>query len=77
MFSPFSLKVVAQQSSEDWPMFHHDPAHSSAGTGNPVENPTLLWKYTAIGSIESSPAVANGVVYVGSDDDNVYALDAY
>ena len=24
----------------------------------------------------SSPAVANGVVYIGSDDDNVYALNA-
>jgi outer membrane protein assembly factor BamB len=28
------------------------------------------------GWIESSPAVANGVVYVGSDDDNLYAVDA-
>ena len=26
--------------------------------------------------MESSPAVANGVVYVGSDDGNVYALNA-
>ena len=26
--------------------------------------------------MESSPAVANGVVYVGSYDDNVYALNA-
>ena len=25
---------------------------------------------------ESSPAVANGVVYIGSDDNNVYALNA-
>ena len=24
----------------------------------------------------SSPAVVNGVVYIGSDDDNVYALNA-
>ena len=26
--------------------------------------------------MDSSPAVANGVVYVGSDDNNVYALNA-
>ena len=26
--------------------------------------------------VNSSPAVANGVVYVGSDDNNVYALNA-
>ena len=26
--------------------------------------------------VDSSPAVANGVVYVGSEDNNVYALNA-
>jgi outer membrane protein assembly factor BamB len=40
----------------------------SASTGAP------LWNYTTGGSVESSPAVANGVVYVGSDDGNVYAF---
>ena len=28
------------------------------------------------GLVDSSPAVANGVVYVGSDDNNVYAFGA-
>ena len=28
------------------------------------------------GGVQSSPAVANGVVYVGSEDDNLYAFDA-
>ena len=37
---------------------------------------TKLWNYT-IGPVgESSPAVVNGVVYVGSVDGNVYALNA-
>src|ERR1700690_174322 len=35
------------------------------------------WSYKTGGAFDySSPAVANGVVYVGSDDDNVYALNA-
>ena len=42
----------------------------NAKTGNP------LWSYTTGGYVESSPAVTNGVVYVGSDDFNVYALNA-
>ncbi|MEI6840836.1 MAG: PQQ-binding-like beta-propeller repeat protein [Methanomicrobiales archaeon] len=37
---------------------------------------TLLWNYTTGGRISSSPAVANGVVYVGSQDSNLYAVDA-
>jgi outer membrane protein assembly factor BamB len=32
-----------------------------------------LWSYATGGQVYSSPAVANGVVYVGSDDRNVYA----
>jgi ribosomal protein L40E len=35
-----------------------------------------VWKYTTGDYVSSSPAVANGVVYVGSDDCNVYALNA-
>jgi outer membrane protein assembly factor BamB len=35
-----------------------------------------MWSYTTGGDVASSPAVANGVVFVGSYDDNVYALDA-
>ena len=34
----------------------------------------LLWSYTTGGPVESSPAVANGTVYVGSDDGNLYAF---
>ncbi|MDP6354777.1 MAG: PQQ-binding-like beta-propeller repeat protein, partial [Planctomycetota bacterium] len=36
----------------------------------------LLWVFTSDGTIESSPAVAEGVVYIGSCDGNLYALDA-
>ena len=35
-----------------------------------------LWSYATGYGVESSPAVANGVVYVGSYDGNVYALNA-
>ena len=39
----------------------------------------LRWAYTTAGSVDSSPAVAGGTVYVGGvdgDDGTVYALDA-
>ncbi len=35
-----------------------------------------LWSFTTGSGVESSPAVANGVVYAGSNDGNLYALDA-
>ena len=33
-----------------------------------------LWSFTTGSSVTSSPAVANGVVYVGSYDGKVYAF---
>ena len=36
----------------------------------------MLWTTTTSADVDSSPAVAGGVVYVGSDKGNVYALDA-
>ena len=35
-----------------------------------------LWRYSTGGWVVNSPAVADGVVYAGSDDNNMYALDA-
>ncbi len=35
-----------------------------------------LWSFATGGAIDSSPAVAGGTVYIGSNDDSVYALDA-
>lgn len=37
----------------------------------------LEWSYKAGGSVLSSPAVVDGMVYVGSNDYNVYALNAH
>ncbi len=36
----------------------------------------LLWRFATTSQVESSPTVANGVVYIGSDDGHVYALNA-
>ena len=38
---------------------------------------SLVHKWSYVTSVGSSPTVADGVVYVGSDDFNVYALNAH
>ena len=68
--------VLIPLANADWAMFHADPSHSGAGTGTSVLNPKELWSYTTGGEVLSSPAVVNGVVYVGSFDHDVYALNA-
>ena len=61
----------------DWAMFRHDLAHSgSAGPTGILPQGTLKWTYSTGAAIHSSPAVADGIVYFGSRDFNLYALDA-
>jgi len=62
--------------TNDWPMWRADPSHSSTATVGPA-NLTLAWKFTTAGSVISSPSIVNGVVYVGSQDKNIYALGAF
>ncbi|MGA2385177.1 MAG: PQQ-binding-like beta-propeller repeat protein [Candidatus Bathyarchaeia archaeon] len=68
---------AAAPSVDAWSMFHHDLSHSGYSTyAGPTTN-TVKWSfYTTGDSVESSPTVVNGVVYVGSGCGYVYALDA-
>ncbi len=68
-------EFVAQSSVDWWPMFRHDQNHTGYSTSTAPNTSYLLWYYT-MGGVDSSPAVADGRVYVGSADDNVYCLDA-
>ena len=56
-------------------MFRGDAAHTGSYAGpGPRAFHGVRWKFATGGRIVGSPAVAGGVVYVGSDDNNVYAL---
>lgn len=67
----------------DWPQFRYESGHTGF---NPYESilTTLTvgaglqspWVYPTNGFINSSPAVANGMVYFGSNDGNLYAVNA-
>lgn len=63
--------------SGDWTMFRHDLNHTgSINPGSDLPEGKLKWTFTAGGAIRSSPTVVDGVVYVGSRDYNIYAIDA-
>ena len=65
-----------------WPEFRFDLKHSGCNPYEFILNPgnvgnlVPLWE-SAISASSSSPAVVNGVVYIGSfENNNVYALNA-
>ncbi len=77
--TPFAPMAYA----DDWPMYHHDPAHTGVGSGTAALSSTLLWNFTAGAAIDSSPAVKDGVVFLCSStskdstsDGEVFALNA-
>jgi outer membrane protein assembly factor BamB len=70
----FLVSTLTQ--AQDAPMFRGDPSHSGiyAAAGVPKLK-GVKWTFHTRGEVISSPAIANGVVYVGSNDGNLYAID--
>jgi outer membrane protein assembly factor BamB len=74
--SPAVANGVVYVGSNDHKLYAFDAAGGSATcTGTPVVC-TPLWTATTGDAVQSSPALANGVVYVGSNDGKLYAFDA-
>ena len=81
IFPSYLLSVASSAStisnSNDWTTFRHDPAHSGyTGSDNPTDSVKLLWSYQTGRMVQSSPAVANGYVFVGSRDSQLFCLNA-
>ena len=60
-----------------WSTFRHDSTHSGYSISTAPRTNQTLWNYTTGEDVLSSPAVVDGVVFVGSADGKVYALDAF
>jgi len=76
----FSLQSHADQ-QDNWPMYGKDLSHSFSNPQSQINphNVTSLmpaWTFPTGDAVTASPAVVDGVVYVGSWDGYFYALDA-
>jgi len=71
-----TTKTKTIKIGEDWPMFHHDLSHTGYSTSTAPNTNNTIWSYTTGSLVHSSPAVADGKVYLGSYDNRVYCLNA-
>jgi eukaryotic-like serine/threonine-protein kinase len=73
----FAAGVLATASAAPPAMFRADAQHhgSYPGGGVPVLH-GVRWKFRTGAAVVSTPAVSDGTVYFGSNDHNLYALDA-
>ncbi len=61
---------------QDSPMFRGDPARSGVyAAAGVLKLHGVKWKFQTGGEVISSPAVVGGVVFVGSNDGRLYAID--
>jgi len=82
-----SIPVTGDQNSDtsdvgllgagNWPMYCHDLEHSAFSTTPAPETNDTLWVKDIGSSLRSSPAISEGMVYIGGSYDNkMYCLDA-
>ena len=75
--TPAIALISSDQAGDEWPMFHGALNHTgTVTTPSPVNGTEPIWNYTTGDYVASSPAVAGGYVYVGSNDNKIYCLNA-
>jgi outer membrane protein assembly factor BamB len=73
---PIALLCCTQFFGADAPMFRANPQHTGVYQSPAIETfSRVKWKFHTRGKVFSSPAIAAGIVYVGSSDGNFYAVD--
>ncbi|XHH08011.1 MAG: PQQ-binding-like beta-propeller repeat protein [Candidatus Bathyarchaeia archaeon] len=71
-----SAQPDVSTSPNEWPMFRQNPAHTAFhGDKDAPDLPMLLWRYPTNRAIHSSPTVADGRLFVGSRDSQVYCIN--
>src|SRR4051794_34365909 len=59
----------------EWPVFRGNALQTGVAGSALPDRLQELWKFKSGDAIEGAPAVVGGVVYVGSFDEHLYALD--
>lgn len=81
ILSCFAFQVfycyAQQETNIPWALFHACEKHCGIYPVKEYKDfGELKWKLKTGGKIFSSPAVLNGIAYIGSEDKNLYAVDA-
>lgn len=69
------LAIASNAIGDDWPIYRGDAQLRGVAHTDLPDKPELLWTFTTGEAIKSSPVIASGVVYVGSNDSHLYAIN--
>jgi outer membrane protein assembly factor BamB len=82
--TPFAVEPIPAEESRivkeaatsgDWPLFRGNALQTGTVVGELPDKLEVLWKFETKDSIESTAAISKGTVYIGSFDENLYAID--
>lgn len=68
-------KTDPSRAAGDWPMFRGNASSTGVADAALPEKLDVLWTFEVTEPIAATAAVVDGVVYIGDDDGNLYALD--
>jgi outer membrane protein assembly factor BamB len=74
LFLPLVLAAEPAKQS-DWLFYRGDPLQTGAIKSALPDKLEVLWQFATKDAIEGAPAVHDGVVYIGSEDENLYAVN--
>lgn len=69
-----TLSASAEQKKDSWLGFRGDPQLKGAAKSELPDPLERVWTFMTKGSVESTAAIHDGTVYVGSSDGKLYAL---
>jgi len=65
---------IATAAGADWNSFHENAQHTGF-TDQAADFTPTAWYFSTQGAIKSSPAIQNKIIYFGSNDGHVYAVN--
>ncbi len=66
---------TGESNTASWPVFRGSSGLTGTAEGNLPDQPQLIWSFKTEYEIKSSPVVGLEMVFIGSNDGFVYALD--
>ncbi len=71
---PRATSHESQVTNNNWPMFRGSQSLLGIASGDLPDSLEMLWKFKTGESVKSSPVIDSNLVYVGSNDNNIYAI---
>src|ERR1700722_16616506 len=75
LLSVLVLTASTLHAADNWPQFRGNPSLTGIATSSVPKTLRLLWTFEAGDSIESSAAIVDGTVYVGSQTSELIAVN--